>query len=270
MSNENLPPRVLKSLMQDIRKITKHPTEGIRVFFSEDNMTNIFAEIQGPVGTPYETGVFKLKLVLGGDFPAAPPKGFFITNIFHPNVSKAGEICVNTLKRDWKESLGIMHVLTVIKCLLIVPNPASALNEEAGKLLLENYDDFAKRAALMTKIHAKPKGVKSSSSSSSQSSSSAASSSSTSSAASTDDKNSSNHNGKENKQEQEDSSSKDTSDDDGNADGVSKSNTADGNVSKHKSTSGDSGGAVTKKAKTSSSNSGNVKKLKKKKGLKRL
>jgi ubiquitin-conjugating enzyme E2 S len=31
------------------------------------------------------------------------------------------------------------------------------LNEEAGKLLLENYEDYAKHAKLMTSIHAKLK-----------------------------------------------------------------------------------------------------------------
>ena len=42
-----------------------------------------------------------------------------------------------------------------IKCLLIVPNPESALNEEAGKLLLEQYEDYSLRAKMMTDIHAK-------------------------------------------------------------------------------------------------------------------
>ena len=42
-----------------------------------------------------------------------------------------------------------------MKCLLIVPNPESALNEEAGKLLLEQYDDYFQRAKMMTEIHAK-------------------------------------------------------------------------------------------------------------------
>lgn len=32
-------------------------------------------------------------------FPALP--GYFLTKIFHPNVSASGEICVNVLKRDW-------------------------------------------------------------------------------------------------------------------------------------------------------------------------
>ena len=57
----------------------------------------------------------------------------------------------------------------VIKCLLVVPNPESALNEEAGKLLLEGsfkqnlsqltqllleYDEYSKRAKIFTEIHA--------------------------------------------------------------------------------------------------------------------
>jgi len=35
-----------------------------------------------------------------------------------------------------------------------VPNPESALNEEAGKLLLESHDEYSERAKMMTEIHA--------------------------------------------------------------------------------------------------------------------
>jgi len=156
-SNENLPPMVVAKLMRDIRSLCKAPPEGIRVSFNEENISIITAEIDGPEGTPFEGGLFKVRIVLGPDFPQGPPKGYFLTKIFHPNVSDAGEICVNTLKKDWKPTHGIEHVLLVVRCLLIVPNPESALNPEAGKLLLENYDDYFKRAQLMTRIHAKPK-----------------------------------------------------------------------------------------------------------------
>lgn len=54
-----------------------------------------------------------MRLVLGKDFPAVPPKGYFLTKIFHPNVGHKGEICVNVLKRDWKAELGLRHVLLV-------------------------------------------------------------------------------------------------------------------------------------------------------------
>lgn len=58
-------------------------------------------------------GLFKVKLTLGKDFPQTPPKAFFFTKIFHPNVAANGEICVNTLKKDWKPDLGIKHILLV-------------------------------------------------------------------------------------------------------------------------------------------------------------
>ncbi|XP_075503298.1 ubiquitin-conjugating enzyme E2 22-like [Primulina tabacum] len=43
----------------------------------------------------------------------------------------------------------------VIRCLLIEPFPESALNEQAGKMLIDNYDNYAR---LYTGLHAlKPK-----------------------------------------------------------------------------------------------------------------
>lgn len=41
--------------------------------------------------------------------------------------------------------------------MLIVPFPESALNEEAGKLFMEDYDAYFKHARLMTEVHSKPK-----------------------------------------------------------------------------------------------------------------
>jgi ubiquitin-conjugating enzyme E2 S len=64
---------------------------------------------------------------------------------------------VNTLKKDWKPIFGIGHILVTIKCLLIYPNPDSALDEEAGKLLQENYESYCERAKLITSVHATPK-----------------------------------------------------------------------------------------------------------------
>lgn len=39
--------------------------------------------------------------------------GTMITKIFHPNISKSGEICVDTLKKSWKKEYGVSHVLVV-------------------------------------------------------------------------------------------------------------------------------------------------------------
>ena len=154
-SSENLSPQVIGRLIKELRKLTRKPPDGIKYIPNDDDkIGEIHAEIEGPPQTPYEGGAWRIKLVLGQDFPNSPPKGFFLTRIFHPNIAKNGDICVNTLKRDWKPSMGISHVLQVIRCLLIVPFPESSLNDEAGKMFMESYDDYAERARLMTRIHA--------------------------------------------------------------------------------------------------------------------
>ncbi|KAJ1967474.1 ubiquitin-conjugating enzyme E2 S [Dispira parvispora] len=137
---ENLAPSVVRRVAKELQVLAQNPPEGIQVIINETNLADIQAWITGPAGTPYENGYFKIRLVLGNEYPNHPPT--------------SGEVCVNTLKKDWKSDLGITHVLLTVKCLLIVPNPESALNEEAGRLLLERYDDYAKHACLMTNIHA--------------------------------------------------------------------------------------------------------------------
>lgn len=154
LGNENLPPNVVKRVAKELRTLAKEPIEGVHVNLNTEVLTDINAEINGPEGTPYENGVFRVKLVLSNTFPSQPPKGFFLTPIFHPNVGPNGEICVNTLKRDWSSDHKIKHILIVIRCLLIHPNPDSALNEEAGRSLQENYQEFCQKAQLFTNIHA--------------------------------------------------------------------------------------------------------------------
>lgn len=141
-------------VLKEVKDLQRHEIDGVKVVVNEDNVMDIQAEYQGPEGTPFEGGVFRMKLMLGEDYPAGPPKGRFLTKIFHPNVSSTGDICVNVLKRDWKPDTGLRHIFTVIRCLLVEPNPESALNEEAGKLLLEGFDAFAEKAKMMTEIHA--------------------------------------------------------------------------------------------------------------------
>lgn len=74
-----------------------------------------------------------MKLVIPKEYPNAPPRGFFLTKIYHPNVADNGDICVNTLKKDWTTEVTLKHIFQVIRCLLIVPFPESSLNCEAGK-----------------------------------------------------------------------------------------------------------------------------------------
>ncbi|KAF1814237.1 hypothetical protein P152DRAFT_265292 [Eremomyces bilateralis CBS 781.70] len=122
---------------------------------SGDDLTQLDVLLAGPESTPYASGLFKLHLDMPPNYPTAPPTATFRTRIWHPNVDESsGAICVDTLKRDWNNSLTLRHVLVTINCLLIEPNPASALNGEAGRLMEEDYAAFGKRARMMCGVHA--------------------------------------------------------------------------------------------------------------------
>lgn len=144
-------------LMKEIKKLLKRPLEDIEVVIKNDNLSILTAFIVGPEGTPFENGRFEIELHFSDSYPQQPPKGYFKTKIWHPNVEwNRGDICVNTLKRDWNEKLGVKHILIAVRSLMIVPNYDSALNEEAGRQILESFDEYVKKGQLMTKIYAEP------------------------------------------------------------------------------------------------------------------
>eukprot|EP00758_Cryptobia_borreli_P010267 Tbor_TRINITY_DN5555_c4_g5::TRINITY_DN5555_c4_g5_i1::g.13299::m.13299/K10583/UBE2S, E2EPF; ubiquitin-conjugating enzyme E2 S len=147
--------KATKAAMKQIKELHDTPIDGITILPSDD-ISEVVADIKGPAGTPYEGGTFRVVLLIGENFPDEAPKGFFRTKIYHPNVSEKGEICVDTLKKDWSSTVGLCHVLTVVRCLMIAPNPESALNEAAGRFLLEDYAEFARRVRMCTAVHATP------------------------------------------------------------------------------------------------------------------
>lgn len=142
-----------RTLLAQLNELNNTPLEDIGILSSESPY-EVNALLFGPADTAYQGGAFRLRLVYDSDYPAVPPKGYFLTKIFHPNVSLKGEICVNTLKRDWTADVTIAHIFTIVKCLLINPGPDSALNEDAGRLLMESYEEFRKKAEMWTSVHA--------------------------------------------------------------------------------------------------------------------
>lgn len=71
---------LLAKQLQECQKKTpdgRSPSKqvGIRLIVNESDLTDIQADIEGPVGTPYEGGIFRCKLAVENDFPNNPPKG---------------------------------------------------------------------------------------------------------------------------------------------------------------------------------------------------
>ena len=57
-------------------------------------------KLEGPSGSPFEGGVFRLDFQFE-NYPFKAPKVIFLTQIYHPNIDDKGEICQNVYEKDW-------------------------------------------------------------------------------------------------------------------------------------------------------------------------
>ncbi|RZC44466.1 hypothetical protein C5167_037422 [Papaver somniferum] len=73
-------------LMSDLKSIINEPPEGCSASpLSDENLFVWSATIFGPDETPWEGGVFGLRLTFGDSYPEKPPRVRFTCEIFHPN-----------------------------------------------------------------------------------------------------------------------------------------------------------------------------------------
>ncbi|KAK4415510.1 putative ubiquitin-conjugating enzyme E2 37 [Sesamum alatum] len=126
---------------------------------SVSSLTSIDALFQGPEGTVYAGGVFKIKIQIPGRYPFQPPIVTFTTPIYHPNIDTGGRICLDILnlppKGSWQPSLNISTVLTSIRLLLSEPNPDDGLMHDASREYKYNRQTFNQNARSMTEKYAR-------------------------------------------------------------------------------------------------------------------
>lgn len=118
-----------------------------------DDQNDMFiwqATIMGPTETCYEGGVFFLDIKFPKEYPFKPPKVYFVTKIYHPNINSSGAICLDILKDQWSPALTISKVLLSICSLLSDPNPDDPLVPEIAKLYKTNKKLYQTKAKYYT------------------------------------------------------------------------------------------------------------------------
>ena len=98
----------------------------------DNNKSKINATIIGPQNTPFYGGFYKLEIEFKANYPESKPNVKFITNIYHPNVYKNGDVCIDILN-NWKKNYSIVDIIEAIYVLLLYPNEISPANADAGK-----------------------------------------------------------------------------------------------------------------------------------------
>lgn len=136
-----------KRLMRDLKVMQQSCPEGISAHPYKNDLMHWKGVIFGPEHTQWEGGIFKLELTFTTEYPMAPPHVKFTTPVFHPNIYKDGNICMDIMKSQWSPAFDVSALLLSIQSLLSDPNPNSAANGEAAELYAEQRYAYDQRIA---------------------------------------------------------------------------------------------------------------------------
>ncbi|OIR58240.1 MAG: ubiquitin-conjugating enzyme E2 [Amphiamblys sp. WSBS2006] len=136
---------VIRRLQGEMREIENNPLPLISIEQPDkDNLFKWVATMQGPKGTPFEGGSFKIDIIIPDDYPFSPPAVKFVSKMFHPNIFEDGSICLDILEKDnWNNEITIQGVALSIQSLLNDPNPH--LDSEVDRLFLNNKAEYKKK-----------------------------------------------------------------------------------------------------------------------------
>ncbi|KAK8794737.1 hypothetical protein WA158_001718 [Blastocystis sp. Blastoise] len=124
-------------LMKELEEMSSDPPAGCSASpVDEDNILIWDATITGPDDSPWEGGIYVMRLRFNDNYPDQPPYIRFTTPMYHPNIFSDGSICLDIIRDKWQPIYTVNSILTSIMSLLTDPNPASPANPEAANLYI--------------------------------------------------------------------------------------------------------------------------------------
>ncbi|XP_041084338.1 ubiquitin-conjugating enzyme E2 G1-like isoform X1 [Polyodon spathula] len=139
-------------LRKQLAELNKNPVEGFSAgLIDDDDIYKWEVVIIGPQDTLFEGGFFKAYLTFPYDYPLRPPKMKFITELWHPNVAKNGDVCISILHEPGEDKFGyekpeerwlpihtVETIMISVISMLADPNSDSPANVDAGVLSLQS------------------------------------------------------------------------------------------------------------------------------------
>ncbi|CAG9332935.1 unnamed protein product [Blepharisma stoltei] len=119
---------------------------------SNGSIYDCIGSIVGPENTPYENGIFYVRISLPTHNHGTFANIKFLTKIYHPNIS-AQEGNVSSLKlREARND--IMLIIETLYSILTHPDLENSENIEARDCYIEDIKEFNKGAAEWTRLYA--------------------------------------------------------------------------------------------------------------------
>ena len=145
-----------RRLMKELSDLAKAGVPGVKVETRGGNMQLWDVLIDGPAGTPYEGGHFKVELTFPSDYPVKPPTMKFCTKIYHPNIHEDGDVCIKLIQELWAPSVMMKRLLEDLCHLLANPEAGKLVaNPNASVQLAQDKAAFEETARQYTREYAK-------------------------------------------------------------------------------------------------------------------
>ncbi|KAL6124170.1 PREDICTED: ubiquitin-conjugating enzyme E2-23 kDa [Fragaria vesca subsp. vesca] len=132
-----------------------------KVDMINDGMHEFYVDFHGPSESPYQGGVWRIRVELPDAYPYKSPSIGFINKIYHPNVDEmSGSVCLDVINQTWSPMFDLVNVFEVfLPQLLLYPNPSDPLNGEAAALMMRDRASYEQRVKEYCLKYAKPEDI---------------------------------------------------------------------------------------------------------------
>eukprot|EP00658_Telonema_sp_P-2_P023563 TRINITY_DN19450_c0_g1_i1.p1 TRINITY_DN19450_c0_g1~~TRINITY_DN19450_c0_g1_i1.p1 ORF type:complete len:202 (+),score=49.72 TRINITY_DN19450_c0_g1_i1:38-643(+) len=139
--------------------VMKLMMSSLQVETDEESIAAFTVKLPGPKDSPYDGGMWTVRVELPMEYPYKSPSIGFVDRMFHPNVDElSGSVCLDVINQTWTPMYDLLHVFQVfLPQLLMYPNPSDPLNGEAAALLLKDPDRY--NARVKETIDANPQAL---------------------------------------------------------------------------------------------------------------